>query len=293
MLKRLTFIALALVAAMVMAPATAHATETTWTLWGGARYETSQDEAKERLPEALRALNIPEAVRPLLEAEVRSRPGTLVYLNPGDRFVAMMSGPDRTHASAYAMTNVVVGTNPGPRAGIVQSPVAREWRVTHEGQTYVLVLPDICNNWAWRVIAAPRQEIPEEPCAEVELSVQTGDTLLFAMLSSEAPPPSRCWAVNQSGRWEALPGGCMQCVNWDPVVARVPEAADRNISMQSRIGVRTNRIRIRVPVWAESHHLAFYLIRSDDQCSWVIIPPNVWQAHTANFSQWRWRPQGN
>ncbi len=291
MLTRLILI-LSMVAAVMFATP-AHA-ETTWTLWGGAPYATSQDEAVGRLPEALRTLNIPEAVRSLLEAEVRANPqGTRVYLNPGDRFVAMMSGPDRRHASAYAMTDVVVGTNQGPRAGIVQSPVAREWRVTYEGQTYVLVLPDICNNWAWRVIAAPRQEIAE-PCAEIELSVQPGDTLLFVTFSTARPPPSRCWAFNQSGEWEALPGGCMQCVNWEPVVARVPEAADRNISMQSRIDVREDRIRIRVPVWAEGHHLGFYLIRNEEsRCSWVIVPPNVWQAHTAHFSEWRWRPQGS
>jgi len=292
MLKKLSLIlllAFAAVNVVALAPANA---ETTWTTWGGAPYASSYEEAVRRLPDALHDLNIPEPVRVLFLEEVRRNPqGTRAYLTPGMRFLWMMTGGARPHA----MENVVVGRNP-VRRGVVQAAEARGWRVVHEGRTYVLVLPDICYNWAWRTEAPPQQEIAEEPCSIVTLTIPAGrHQLLFGGLSSAAPPPSRCFAVRQGGEWEALPGGCIECISWDPVLARLPDsaAADRNVSMQSRIVVRATTVQIRVPIWFETHHLGFYLLAEDGQCSWLVVEPTDWRSHTFPFSQWRWRPQGS
>ncbi len=292
MLKKLTLILLAFagITSATLAPANA---EITWTTWGEAPYASSYDEAVRRLPDALRTLNIPESVRTLFLEEVRRNPqGARVYLTPGNRFTAMMSGGRAPHA----MQDVVVGRNP-VRRGAVQAAEAREWRVEYQGQIYILVLPEICFNWAWRQEPRP-QEIPvEEPCAVVTLTIEQGrGQLLFGGLSPTASPPSRCFAVKQgSGEWEALPGGCIECVRWQPVLARLPEsaAADRNVSMQSRIVIRATTVQVRVPVWFESHHLGFYLLAEDGLCSWLVVQPTDWRSHAFSFRDWRWRPRGH
>ncbi len=286
-MRKLALILWALLTVNVMGLAPAVA-ETTWTAWGSAPYAASPDAAVRQLPDALQALNVPESVRARFLEEVRAHPeGTRVYLNPGDRFMAMMSGGRAPHA----MLDVVVGTNP-VRPGVVQSAEAREWRVEQDGRTYVLVRPDICNNWAWYSVPSPQEMTPEEECTVVEVAVHEGDTLAPAVFTGGSLPPSRCWAFKGSGDWEAWPGGCDHCINWTPALARVPEA-DRQVRMPGLVRIaRSGTVWVRIPRQVESdgYHVAFVLIR-DGLCSWGVIHHTSWSEHTFTISEgnWVWR----
>lgn len=268
-------------------PALAQAQEhcTTWNNWGVDPYASSQDEAMEKLPQALQALNIPEPVRARLLEAVRANPqGTREYLNPGDRLEAMMWSPGGDTRGC-----VVVGEHP-VRPGVVESARTREWRVTYEGQVYVLILPDICKNWAWRIEPSPREVTSEEECTTVQVAVHEGDTLAPAVFTGGTLPPSRCWAFKQSGDWEAWPGGCDQCIQWAPALARVPEA-DRNVRMPGLVRVaRTGTVWVRIPRQVENdgYHVAFVLIR-DGLCAWGVIHHSDWSEHNFTISEGNWQ----
>lgn len=231
-MRQLVLILLAAVGVNLMSLAPASA-ETVWTTWGQAPYASSQEEAMERLPAALQALGIPEAARTALAAEVARNPqGERIYLNPGDRLTAMMSGGRAPHA----MQDVVVGRNP-VRRGVVLAAEARQWRVTVDGQEYFLILPDICYNWSWR--SSPRQQearVQEPECFELQLPhVRAGDRVTLRIRDNGRPLPSAaalCRTYGPTGVESAWPT-CFECFRADgPMVIRVAPAVAQNYEVE-------------------------------------------------------------
>lgn len=213
-------------------------TETVWTGWGQAKYAESKDAAVLLLPDALAALDVPEPVRVLFQQAVKDNPdgnvltpeGKIPHLNAGDRFKAMMSGPDSKHVSAHVMVNVVVGTIPVKgKTGVHEAAEARVWRVEYEGQEYFLVLPTICNNWAWRVRPLPPKEENPPDCVELRVpKVHAGDRMTLEVRAEGHTAPLPLCLPEKPAEWDTVPD-CLTCFDaHGPSVFLVPRKVAEN-----------------------------------------------------------------
>ena len=279
----------ALMFAIIGLSTPANAQEYIWgsSQWGSNPFDRDRDSAIRRVEEGLRPMSLPQAAKDCLAEAVRRNPqGERHSIEDGDRFVEMQSGGGLEH-------NVLVrvGDSQQERGRV---PSARKWECSIDGQTYTLVLPDICHNWAWFSEPSPREVTSEEECTTVAVAVHEGDTLAPAVFTGGSLPPSRCWAFKQSGDWEAWPGGCDHCIQWAPALERVP-SADRRVRMPGLVRIeRTGTVWVRVPrqVEREGYHVAFILLR-DGLCSWGVIHHSDWSEHAFTISEgnWVWRPQ--
>jgi len=274
-MRMLVLTLLALMMVTISGQASAQ-TETVWAHWGAAPFASSKDEALTKLPEVLKLLQIPEAVRPLFRAKVTANPqGKRIYVVPNDHFTAMMSKGDKV------LHNVVVAEIPvqlkNGKTGVSQAANASEWEVEFEGRTYVLVLPDICNNWAWRSFATPRprEVTPSLECAELYVPhVMAGDTVTVKFRPEGTQlPPSECWGHHagverlsqDSSAWKMWPG-CLNCFQ-----------------------ATTNGMTLRLPVSMSATELAICVNRNGKpSCVWVIEASDWKPDHTFEVPEWKW-----
>lgn len=287
-MRQLVLALLALLTVSVGGQASAQ-TETLWDGWGREPFATSPEEAIRRLPDALRLLNVPEAVRPLLEAAVAADPdGEEHYVVPGDRFVAMMSEHD------VVLPNVVVAKIPvklpDGKTGVSRTANARKWEVTHEGRIYVLVLPEICNNWAWASREAP---VRQEECATVTYSdIKVGMTYHVAVLARGPLSPSVCWARKEgSGEWEVWPDECSDCV-WEDAQASIQ--THRQVSTQVRQSGKSvataTGVTLRVPLSVARRDFIATCLEDDGKQSRekYVEPSDFGRSNHYSASPFRW-----
>lgn len=267
----------------------AQAWGTEWTRWGMDPYASSDIEAIRKLPDALLAMNVPEPVRVLFLEAVEADPeGDVMYLNPGDRYEAMMWTP-----GGDVRTDIVVGRHP-VRRGVVESAEARGWRVEYEGRAYVLVLPEICFNWAWRSEPLPMPErvvvVPTLECAEIAIAdAQPGDRLSVAVLARGPLPPSECWAVGDGrGNWEDWPGECVECP-WTYAQSLVHPARTQ-VRRSGRVTVASRGVVIRVPILvAERDFVALCMERQRRRsCTYVVEPSDFGGRRGFSLPDWEW-----
>lgn len=284
-MRKLILVLLALVAVNVVGPAPAWAS-TEWMRWGMDPYASSDVEAVRKLPDALLAMGVPEPVRARLLEAVRANPqGERTFLNPGDRFTAMMWSP-----SGDVRTDVIVGRHP-VRHGVVESAEAREWRVEDQGQIYVLVLPDICNNWAWRSYQAPTPErvvvVPQLECAEIVVSdARPGDVLRVVVSANGPLPPSECWAYRDgSGSWVAWPGACTDC-SWEFLSSYVPG----RLTMPGRVTVASREVVLRIPVLvSQRDYVSLCIVRGERRsCTFTVEPSDFGGRREYSLPDWEW-----
>lgn len=273
-MRKLALILWALLAISFVVSTPAQATPVPWGpgVWGTNPFDRHVESALTRVEAAVTPMNVPSEVKRLWVEAVRHNPqGTPYSIRPGACFREMQSGTGLERRGVCVPRNVTL------------VPSAVSWYVDYQGTRYWLVLPDICHNWAWLSESAP-QETVSDGCAIVSVPVEQGDTLLVGAYSGAALAPSRCWALrNRSGEWEALPGGCAQCIPWDRVEQHIA-TADRQRRHETRIVDRSGVVQVRVPVGMESHYLAFYLVRGH-RCTFHIVEPSDWADHAVRF-QW-------
>lgn len=190
----------------LMLASVAHA-QTVWQHMGGAPYASSERDAfsEAKIDFAMTELPVPEALRAGFKADIRANPqGKRGYLDPSDRLVAMMSGPDSKHATAHAMRDVQVGRTV-IRRGVVWAAEVRYWDRAHNGKIYRLTLPEVCWNWSLMIIGAS-----QEWCPEIHIPTMPGDRVMFEIAGPRALPASACLAIKHSGQtsWSAIPSEC-------------------------------------------------------------------------------------
>ena len=166
-------IIISIVAIMIFGSTMAHA-ETPWVNWGSAPYAQNQTEAERLLPRALADLGIPVEFHSEFISLVSTTPGEEIFLDPGDRLIAMMSGGVNPHA----MMDVPVAAIPVNKSGsVVQAAKARKWEIRRDEIVHVLILPEICFNWSYMVRVVEIERVPFEVKVEVP---------------AELPPPEEC-----------------------------------------------------------------------------------------------------
>ncbi len=133
------FIVAMLALAIAVLANSAHA-EFKWQHFGADPYATSRAEAMKTRESAFTKLGFPKPVVDLL-VKATEQPGQKTRIFVGDRFSAMISKRSVVHQ------DVVVAFG-SPTRGMEYAAPAERWQVVWEDKTYVVVLPDVCNNWS-------------------------------------------------------------------------------------------------------------------------------------------------
>lgn len=116
-----------------------------WKYFGAAPYAPSRDVAMQKRREAFKLLGLPAPVIDLLMKETE-KSGKAILISNGDRISAQMSkGGVVRNCGGKGLTVAFVDP---PIKGMGYNAKAEEWQVTWEGKTYVVALPEICNNWS-------------------------------------------------------------------------------------------------------------------------------------------------
>ncbi|MHB8710632.1 MAG: hypothetical protein ACYC6X_03730 [Minisyncoccota bacterium] len=113
-----------------------------WRHFGADPYALTRSEAMRTRESAFRKLGLPEGAIALF-VEATKKPGKKTRIVNGDHFSAMLSKEGVVHR------NVLVAFIKPPVSGKMEyAAPAEKWQVVWKGRTYVLVLPEICNNWS-------------------------------------------------------------------------------------------------------------------------------------------------
>lgn len=189
--------------------ACATAQPTVWERWGADPYAHSEAEAMRKLDQALADMVtagcLPKEVADAFKQAVTHKPqgdtsdGGRIKIVPGTVFAFMESGK-------HPMLNVSVAERTFAR-GVVLYATGRGWAVMYGTKIYILVLPDICFNWAVIV-----QELPKPDCAEVRVPAKgpADSGVAWAKYYPTALAPSACDAFMAPGEtaWRAMPTRC-------------------------------------------------------------------------------------
>jgi hypothetical protein len=177
--------------------------EIPWKNPGGNKYADTPEKAMQTRESAFRRLGLPEEVVQLALAETQ-KPGEDHTILNGDRMIAMVSGSGVMHC-LYADFKV-------PQKGMQQGAPAKMWRVPSKGLIYVILRPDICNNWTYF--------IEQDPCFVIAFSTHPRNGARVRNVrwgigsgSPEPLPPSECTARHQGADpWGGLLDPCDTCV---------------------------------------------------------------------------------
>jgi hypothetical protein len=237
-----------------------------WNNLGGDPVALNRPDADKRFPEFLKLSTIPEHIKArFLEEMQRDPEGKTVYLNPGDGLKEMAFGQKRMRI----WKDVVVGTMRLER-GVVKAVEAREWRVEDGDRVYVLVMPLICYNWAWRVETPPRpREVPPPPeeCAELFVPVVPGDKLTITYLpKGYLPPRSACFGFKQ-GDGSITVQPCLTCFD-----------------------VTTHGVTVLFSLEAIKHDIGVCVERNGEKTCMMIVNPTDWKLNkfSLDLQYWRW-----
>lgn len=281
-----------------LAPAQAEDREYIWgsSQWGSNPFDRNRDSAIRRVEEALRPMSLPQAAKDcLLEAVRRDPQGARHSIEDGDRFVEMQSGGGLEH-------NVLVrvGESQQERGRV---PSARKWQCSIDGQTYTLVLPDICHNWAWTSEAipapAPQREAPPPPveehrsdCSAIRIDdAPRGAGMHVAVLATAPVPESECWAVGQGATgWHPWPTGCDSCSMRAFVELAETNHLPGRYQRVGRFRVVEGPIYIRVPREVAQTATIVVCIQEGRRASVpTAVTPRAWGGRNGTIlPEWRW-----
>lgn len=285
MLKKLIHILLAFAGITLAALTPACAADVVWgpQQWGTNKFDkVSSESAIRRIDEGINPMRVPNEVKALWKEAVRQNPeGTPYAIRPGQCFEEMQSGSGLEKRKSCVPT------------GAVTAPTAVSWVVSHGGQNYVLVLPDICFNWAWVSHSSP-PETPSDECTTVEIPVQAGNTVVPAVFASGDLPTSGCWGIKRPGGDWVVPRECHDCARWETLLADIRLPRGLQVSWQTTVtATQAGSVWIRVPRAVETQHRVAIYLQRDGLCSWNVLEPRDWRDHTFRFSEadWKWKPR--
>lgn len=200
-------IMLAFAMAMLASPASA---EWQWKNFGVDPYASSRNEAMETREIAFQKLGLPQEVIQLFIEETKVSGDTTRIVN-GDRFSAMLS------KGGVVNKDVVVNWNKPPikNGKMEYAAPAEKWQISWNEKTYVVFLPEVCNNWCWE-FGPPPASAPEK-CVEIIFNAPIGGKVRWGIASDDGPfLPSACNAQKQGeDEWTAWVGQCDDCVRTD------------------------------------------------------------------------------
>lgn len=136
-----TIVRILLALAFAVLAISAHA-EFKWQHFGVDPYASSRDEAMRTRESAFQKLGLPAPVVKLL-VEATQKPGEKIRLVNGDKLSAMMSKGGVVHR------DVTVAFVKPPVSGKMEyAAPAEKWQVTWQGKVFIVILPEICQNWS-------------------------------------------------------------------------------------------------------------------------------------------------
>ncbi|MBU1292491.1 hypothetical protein KJ819_00295 [Patescibacteria group bacterium] len=262
----------------------------TWENWGGAPYGTSFSDVTSdtKFDFALQELGIPEPLRQPFKDLVRANPTPepLVYLVPNQVLNGMMSGTDSRHPRPHVMRNVTVGRTVISR-GVVRAAEAWEWRLSHEGRLYRLILPKVCFNWSLII----EEEPGEERCVELHFNAFVGGNVRWGVGSLDgALAPSSCNAIRQGdGSWKAWGGECDECV---PAVGYISQTLRGTAQVPHRylydVTERHQTIRFSTEIWEKTVYICLEDANGRRSCG-VYMRPEDWNGrYSADIPDSMW-----
>jgi hypothetical protein len=212
------------VRAMPETPAARH-TPGAWDRWNIDPYATDKVMACQLARLAIDGFHMPTAVKTHFKRVVGTTctGGKSVWITPGQQFEEMWSGSGLLGRLMVGKIPVTESPDGRPyRSGAVaEAANALEWSYTHGGRTYILDLPFVCFNWAWRfgaTVASPPPAKPSTPkapssCRTISYNGPVGGQARWGDASTDGPlPASACNALQQGGGvWEAWYGHCDWC----------------------------------------------------------------------------------
>lgn len=207
-MKTIVRILLALAFAALAAQVAHAADPFEWKHFGAAPYATTRAEAMQTRESAFKKLGLQAPVVKLL-MEATQKPGEKIRLVNADRLSAMMSKGGIVHK------NVTVSFVRPPISGKMEyAAPAEKWQVMWQGKTYVVILPEICNNWS--SIAGPPlpPAPPSKKCVELTFNAPIGGHVRWGVGTTTGPlPPDECNAQKQdSMAWTSWYGECDTCI---------------------------------------------------------------------------------
>lgn len=241
--------------------------EYVWRHFGAAPYAPNRAEAMRTRESAFRALGFPnEAVKELVRAT--EMPGERIRLTNGYRLSAMLSKGSVVHR------NVVVDFIKPPINGKMEYAAPAEmWQVVWKGQTYTVILPDICNNWSRRdtIPTAPRLSIGPSECRTVAYAVNPGDLVRFAVLAQKRLPASACWQLCDGTDCAAPPSPCDDC-DWIGPKSVIPDGFEPLHT--GRYVAKHSKQTLRLPLEVSASYVALCDDRPGlgDSDSWIVQP---------------------
>ena len=198
---------------LLLAPGTsAHASGFKWQHFGGAPYADSRVQAMRSRESAFRRLGFPEPVVSLL-VEATKTPGKKVRLVVGEHLSSMLSKGGVVHH------DVTVAFVTPPISGKMEyAAPAEEWQVIWQGQTYTVILPEICNNWSailpaigrcYRIpmdySATPGVVWDDQHRATVSVHIRMAETTLETLFDNS------CFGVGDSTGFKKPFHRCLTC----------------------------------------------------------------------------------
>lgn len=117
-----------------------------WEHFGADPYAATREEAMKDRAAAFKRAGLPDAVVEKL-VKATEKPGERTRIVNGDKFDFQLT------KGARVQKDVVVAFKQRPDKMEDAAP-AEKWQVTHDGKSYTLFLPEVCNNWSGVVVTA-------------------------------------------------------------------------------------------------------------------------------------------
>jgi hypothetical protein len=151
-----SFIALLALLFFGMAAQQAQAGEFLWKHFGVAKYADSHEVAMDTREQAFQCLGVtdPAVISALIA--LTNQHGQRLPLNNGDHIGTMLS------KGCVAHENTTVAFT-APVHNMEYAAPSERWQIRIGSRTYILTLPDICNNWSLLIIDTPPPPPPPPP----------------------------------------------------------------------------------------------------------------------------------
>lgn len=179
-----------------------------WKHFGTAKFAETREDAMLRRREAFQCLGLPPDVIEKAMKATAEHKGEKVRLVNEQYLDAMLS------TNCVKNSNVLIAFVKPPMGGMEYSAPAEQWEIKgDDGNIYLIFLPEVCNNWAFRMVIPIRKD----PCVELTFRIPEGATnahVRWGVASNDGPlPPSACNAQKEgNGSWKAWYGECDECV---------------------------------------------------------------------------------
>lgn len=282
MKKILVIVVLALIATLA---SSALAAEWKWQHFGADPYAKSRTEAMRTRESAFHAMGLPDSVITQLMLATE-KPGEKIRLVNGDRLAVMLSKGSVVHK------DVVVAFVKPPISGKMEyAAPAEKWQVSVEGKIYVVILPEICNNWSYNWNPAPPPILPPEKCVELSFNAKIGGKVRWGIGSNHGPmPPSACNAQKQDdGPWTAWTGQCDDCYGAISYIRGIL-GNKGEIYHKYLYSVTATRqtLRFSTAIWADLVYICLEYADGKKTCGVYMLPQDWRGKYSVTFSDLLW-----